>query len=459
MTSRRPLSRGPPHDVRSDPLVLAVARPPPRGIRAHPGAAVCRARSSTSEERDLAMYEHHSRRLPSGPRLAAPSVAIVGGSLVGPAVELCLRRLGIADVVTYEALPAALSQSGGVMGLRHDTINLLAALGVDVDAITALSDSAVHAYDLTADGPVERGSSLFPGVVTSWDALHGELRRLCDVRTSHRLTALDEVDGRWRLRFANQPDAFADVVLFADGRHSTGRALLDPTRPLHYNGYIVWRGLAPAPTPFPRGFERYYDAAHGRLFSRTAPLRQSGLCYWELSHELPARIYTEIAGAGPTERAFILPDRIDDHARAAIREAARYLPGSFADLIEQSEVAGIPVNDGAMPTRAVFPRSSANSPIAVLLGDALLPVRLQVGAGLNQGLRQATELADALIARDRVEQLDRWEGNTLGRLARWVEQGRSRAHRTNLGVYQPVRPGRTTAPLGDQWSEPEWVTA
>jgi 2-polyprenyl-6-methoxyphenol hydroxylase-like FAD-dependent oxidoreductase len=387
------------------------------------------------------------------------SVAIVGGSLVGPAAELFLRRRGLRDVVTYEALPAARSQSGGVMGLRQDTIDLLAGLGVDIPAIEALDDRNVYAYDLTGHGPVQRSVSAFPGIVTSWDALHTQLRGLVDVRTGHRLVALDEADGRWRLRFGNRPDVVADVVVFADGRHSTGRALLDPGRPLRYSGYVVWRGLAAAaPTPLPRGFERYYDTRHGRLFSVTGPLRQSGRCYWELSHNLPEQIYTDIAGAGPTARAFLLPDRIGADARTIIRAAAQGLPEAFTAMIEESEVAGIPVNDTTMPDRAVVHSSSGRAP-AVLLGDALLPVRLQVGAGLNQGLRQAAELADALTSPDPTQPLQSWEQHTLDRLAPWVEQGRSRAHRNNLGVYEPVRPGRTTAPTADQWSEPRWVTA
>ena len=387
------------------------------------------------------------------------SIAIIGGSLVGPAAELFLRRRGFSDIVTYEALPAARSQSGGVMGLRQDTIDLLAELGVDVDAIEAIRDRNVYAYDLTDHGPVQRGVSAFPGVVTSWDALHAQLRRIVDGRTSHRLTGMDQVDGRWRLRLSNRPDALADVVLFADGRHSTGRAMLDPGRPLRYNGYVVWRGLAAPPEPLPAGFERFYDIRHGRLFSVTAPLRQSGRSYWELSHNLPEHVYTDIAGAGPTERAFILPQHIDDYARDVIRDAAQYLPDTFTNLIEASEVAGIPVNDATMPERAVFHAAGAGTAVAVLLGDALLPVRLQVGAGLNQGLRQAAEVADALAAPNRDTQLHGWEQHTLQRLAPWVEQGRSRAHRNNLGVYDPVRPGRTTAPHGDQWAEPMWVPA
>jgi hypothetical protein len=52
-----------------------------------------------------------------------------------------------------------------------------------------------------------------------------------------------------------------------------------------------------------------------------------------------------------------------------------------------------------------------------------------------------------------------WQSSTLDRFAPWVELGRSRAHRNNLGWYIPVRPGFTAAPTSDQWSEPTWVMA
>jgi hypothetical protein len=52
-----------------------------------------------------------------------------------------------------------------------------------------------------------------------------------------------------------------------------------------------------------------------------------------------------------------------------------------------------------------------------------------------------------------------WETSTLDRFAPWIELGRARAHRNNLGWYAPVRPGYTAAPASDQWSEPTWVMA
>jgi 2-polyprenyl-6-methoxyphenol hydroxylase-like FAD-dependent oxidoreductase len=124
-------------------------------------------------------------------------------------------------------------------------------------------------------------------------------------------------------------------------------------------------------------------------------------------------------------------------------------------MIEQSEVSGIPVNDVPMPEHAAVKRGRGFS---VRLGDALVPVRLQVGAGLNQGLHQAADLAGAL-GTGLQSAVACWDQIALSNLAKVVEQGRSRAHRNNLGWYLPVRPGKTTAPADDQWADPKWVTA
>lgn len=389
------------------------------------------------------------------------SVAVIGGSLVGPATELLFRRKGFDNVTTYEAMPRAHSQSGGVMGLRPATATTLAGVGVDLEQARAIEDPHVYAFDMTPTGPALRGASEFPGVTTSWDALHDQLAGKVDVRYRHKVTDVTDVGGRWHLTFSNGKSADADLLVFADGRKSWGREHFDPDRPLKFNGYVTWRGLADPPDRSTSGFERFYDAAHGRLFSVTEPLRQSGRVYWELSHNLDRDTYAAVAGGAPEDVAFILPHTFERSGlvgREVVRDASVYLPGEYRDMIEGSEVAGIPVNDTTMPTRAAF-HGDHGAP-AVLVGDALLPVRLQVGAGLNQGLAQAGELVRALhVGGVGPDTLRAWEAETLDRLGPWVELGRSRAHRSNLGTYDPVRPGRTAAPTGSAWADPEWVTA
>lgn len=386
-----------------------------------------------------------------------PSIVIVGGSLVGPATELFLRNEGFTNVTTYEAMKTPHSQSGGVMGVRFGNLDLLAGVGINRRDVVALKDPDVHAFDVGPNGTyTTRGSSTFPGLVSSWDALHYELRTRVAVQYGHTIRGITDDGGLQYLVCSCGSTHTAHIVIWADGRKSTGRTLLDPDQPLEYNGYVVWRGLVDPPTPNPHGFHRYYDIPGGRLFSMTEPIMQSGKSYWEFSHNLDADTWTSLAHGRPEKHAFMLPHQVTPAVHDVIRHHAAGMPHQFVDMVESSDISGIPVNDVPMPASAINKRGNGYS---IRLGDALVPVRLQVGAGLNHGLQQAADLAAALNNPDQAVALDCWDQATRSNLARVVEQGRARAHRINLGWYLPVRPGRTTAPGADQWDTPQWVTA
>lgn len=395
---------------------------------------------------------------------AQPRIAIIGGSLVGPYAELLLRRRGFIDVTTYEANPKPFSQSGGVMGVRYDTLDMLAEVGITRDSIVAIRDSRVFAFDVNGtDEPGMRNVSDFPGLVTSWDALNRQLARRANVQRGHTIRKVTTgasalSSGRYLLECSCGQTHEADHIIWADGRKSTGRDLLDQGRPLIYNGYVIWRGLVDVMGTMPHGFHRYYDTPGGRLFSLTEPVIQSGKSYFEFSHNLDADEWINLVGKSPTEHAYLLPTQVE--RRPAVRELiearAVGLPHSFEEIIKHAEISGIPVNDVAFPRRAIH--ENEHGGVSLLVGDALIPVRLQVGAGLNQGLHQVHGFVDALATRD-LSKIYNWEDDALGELGRWVELGRSRAHRTNLGWYMPVRPGRTAAPSADQWDTPDWVSA
>lgn len=387
-----------------------------------------------------------------------PKIIVVGGSLVGPSGEGFLRTAGFTDVTTLEANPHPFSQSGGVMGVRYPTLDMLAELGITREQVIALTDSDVYAYDLINGEFVKRGVSNFPGYVTSWDALHELLADRTNVHRGHHVTGEFSADGRKHLICSCGQDHEADYVLYADGRKSTGRTLVDPDRPLSYNGYIVWRGLVTPPADPPHGFHRYYDIEGGRLFSLTEPVVQTGKSYFEFSHNLDEGVYTQLTGKRPTDMAYMLPGWVKRH-RDQVLDVIRFhavgIPHRFEELIEAAEISGIPVNDVPFPSGLLHRGDHGGT--SVLFGDAAVPVRLQVGAGLNQGLWQMHSFVQALTRG--MSALHKWETATLNDLALWVEQGRSRAHRNNLGWYLPVKRGSTTAPRADQWAAPHWVTA
>ncbi len=341
------------------------------------------------------------------------SIAVVGGSLVGPLAKLLLSRAGFDNVDIYEAAAVPQNRSGGVMGVRFPTIDVLESIGIDRRDIAALRDANVYGYDIARGGvPVARGASEFPGIVTSWDALHERLGVMVpDIQYSHRVIGLHEEDEHAVLTIEGPQKTVKrkpyDLILFADGRKSTGRELLDPERRLEYQGYVTWRGTGTPPRPVPSGFNRYYNIDGGKLFSVTEPIIQSGLSYWELSMNLSRMDWTGIAGGCPEQRAYLLPQHGGPLVRNTVTAAMRHFPVAFQAIVDGSTIAGIPVNDTRMPNRAAFRFGKS---WAVLLGDALIPVRLQVGAGLNQGLLETQRLARSLRARFDFDRLMRdWE--------------------------------------------------
>lgn len=394
-------------------------------------------------------------------------IAVVGGSLVGPATEILLRKAGFDDVTTYERSKIAHVQSGGVMGLRPESLSILRAAGVPINDLIAIDNPDVISFDLanTAAGGIGyrfRRHDMFPGNVTSWDALHNTLATMTNVRYGKEVSDFDE----WGLHFTDGSTEHPDAVIFTDGRKSVGRSILDPARQLTYQGYMVWRGLIAPNDPKLsnlKGFHRHYDDPHGILFSITEPIKQSGLSYWEFSHNLAAGTYTRLAGRPPTERAFLLPSGVGPAARSIMNGfAAAHLPPQFANAIEQTtNVMGIPINDTDTPE---FNHRWIGDRLGVLVGDALATVRLQAGAGLNGGLQQSSALTSALQGNESTlaYRMAAFERQTLTEYLPWIELGKVRARRSNLGTYTPTLNGFTVptlSPSGNVWATPEWIPA
>lgn len=390
-------------------------------------------------------------------------IAIVGGSLVGPTAELLFRRAGFTHVTTYEALRTVHPQSGGVMGLRRRSTSILRDLGLPLEEAHAFTSSVVDSFDLVHREPRFRKRDLFPGETITWSGLHDQLADRVDIHYGYRVVNVEPSGEGAIITFANGVQEEADLVIFADGRRSAGRALLDPTRPLEYNDYMVWRGLTTRVCSDVEGFRRYYDNPHGALFSVTEPTLPNQETYWEFSHNFPETIFEATVGTSPANRSFLLPQAVSHELRQLLWAlAAVYLPSTLVDLVSDTqEIMGIPINDLPVPGRAAW-RLGAGA--AVLLGDALATVRLQAGAGLNGGLQQAESLVQKLLACENSDvALLAWQRETIEALLPWVELGRKRALRTRLGRKLPdVRPGYTVpalAPSGNAFENPKWEMA
>jgi 2-polyprenyl-6-methoxyphenol hydroxylase-like FAD-dependent oxidoreductase len=256
--------------------------------------------------------------------------------------------------------------------------------------------------------------------------------------TGKRLTGFgsDELD-RAVLDFADGDRVEADLVAFADGRRSFGRKVLDPDRPLRYAGYVAHRGQLDYCPDDVLDFVRYEPpGTQFNVFPVALPNGRIGLD-WTFYENTSPDTFREHFGGSPTARTFVLPHQISETARHAVDTAAsRLLPGLAAELIHRTTMrTAAPIVDIAPPERMVA--NIGDSP-AVMIGDALAPVRPHTARGANNGIDQAGGLATALAQHrkygaDLDAALTGWQARYLPQVADTLQRGAQLADTIGLG--------------------------
>jgi 2,6-dihydroxypyridine 3-monooxygenase len=329
---------------------------------------------------------------PSGSR--QPSIAVVGGSLTGPVAALLLLQAGFDRVALYEAVPASAPQGGGLISLEHSSLDILDRLGVDQDEIVRFPSESIVQMTMRAQQPPDVVRRVYPGRHTTWSLLHHALVDRLPTRLVHagaRVTGLVQQHLQPVMTFADGGTEPADLVIFADGRSSIGRRLLDPGRRLRYAGYVAHRGATPGWTADLVDFQRF-EPGPGAQFN-IAPVPDGA--DWTFYLNATAQEYTDRFGAPPHRRVFALPHHITPAARTHVDEHAdQHLPSEQAAIVHGTETRmAVPVLDIDPPSQMVWPVGNGH---AVLLGDALAPVRPHTARGANNGIEQAAGLVAAL---------------------------------------------------------------
>lgn len=369
-------------------------------------------------------------------------MAVIGGSLTGPAAALALQARGF-DVNVYEATPQAVTLAGGVIGLQHPALQALESVGIDQAQITPINSEQVIQIQVRDRDVAGQSVRIFPGRNTTWTLLNAALRRQLDPARYHggkRLTEVRASDsGPARLVFADGDDATADLVIFADGRKSFGRKLLDPGRRLTYAGYVAHRGMIQG--VLPQLIDAFYSfQPEHALFNTFPAVVDDGQLKLDWTFFLDTRPdqFTRFFGSTPTQRTFVFPRQITREAVQFVNtEARRRLPRAEAQAVhDTTERMAAPIVDIDPPTRMVWPLGRAR---AVLLGDALAPVRPHTGQGANRGIDQGADLAMALYQHthwgaDLDTALSAWEGRHLPVVKQYIHSGRAIGKKLQLGV-------------------------
>src|SRR5215470_389634 len=191
-------------------------------------------------------------------------VVIIGGGIAGHVVALYLHQMGI-DCEIYEQADGIRELGVGINALPHAVAEF-----VDLGLLDQLDEVAIRTHELIyTNRQGQRVWHSLCGVDAGYDVpqfsihrgrLQGVLHRAvvdrmgaAAVHTGHRLVGFDQQASGVTVRFADRDgrpigSVGGDVLLAADGIHSTVRATLFPEEgPPRWNGVMMWRGAVDWP--------------------------------------------------------------------------------------------------------------------------------------------------------------------------------------------------------------------
>ncbi len=389
-------------------------------------------------------------------------VIIIGGSMGGLFAGLRFGQAGW-DVQIYERAPDELDARGAGIVTHEELFDAMRLVGVEpgVDVGITTRGRSVYAQD---------GNQIcqhpFAQVMTSWSRLYSKLRVAFPADQYH--TGMQFVECREKgdtveVAFSDGTVAEGDLLIAADGIHSTIRAQLAPDCQPAYCGYVAWRALIPEhelPAPFIR--DTFMDLAFclppGEQFlgypvaGPNNDLRDGYRNYnvvWYRPADADAGLPWLLTDTdGINNGVSIAPNRIRNEVIADMfADGEQLLPPQFSQVLLKSIAPFI------QPIFDLTVSQMAHNRVAVL-GDAAFVARPHVGMGVTKAAEDAIALADccvrhaslhnALKAYDRKR---RPEGNFI------VE------HARDLGCYLELNRSRTAAEqqFADRQREPTAV--
>ena len=376
-------------------------------------------------------------------------IAVIGGGLGGLAAALSLHRAGF-EVDLYEQAPE-LNEVGGGINMGPNAARILYRLGLgeglDRDGV---KPAGMHQRRWD-DGRTLQKGPLNPLCTELYGAPHmtlhrADLQRIIAsglprerIHLGHRLTALTDGGDRVEAQFAGGGRITADIVIGADGIHSTVRTILFGEEAPQFAGCVAYRGLVPAERIADLGLELgnqswlgpgahlvHYFVSGGRLLNFVG---------WTEHDTWSREDWTDRA---TIERALAAFEGWHPQVRRIISAADTCFIWALFD-------------------RDPLPRWSVGR--VTLLGDACHPMYPFMAQGAAQAIEDGAALTTLLSIRgDPAAALRRYEQVRLPRVTRLQQMSRANKYRYHMpdGPEQQARDAalkatRERAPETMQW--------
>jgi 2-polyprenyl-6-methoxyphenol hydroxylase-like FAD-dependent oxidoreductase len=358
---------------------------------------------------------------------AAQTALVVGGGIAGPVAATALTMAGI-DATVYEARPAdpaSASGIGGSLALEPNGLAALHIVGAD-DDVRAAAIPITRSVMSIASKPgraVPAPQGLPPRQLIDRGALHRILRNRAEragVRIQHgkKLIRVDEDPHGVMAHFADGNSASADVLIGADGVHSTVRQLIDLNAPsARYLNMLGFEGLAGDAADTAELEPGTMTFAFGRCAYYLYWKRPDGRIGWGANLPSPQYFSLKEARAVPAD------------------EWLRTLRNTYADDVPGARLAAETTSETLQAVGALHimpPVPHWHRGRMVLIGDAVHAPSNSTGQGASLAMESAIQLArclrdltDVPSAFDAYERLRRPRVETIA--ARGAKIGRAKA--------------------------------